>query len=179
MNPSKSIMLLENDPGKAERIRGLLLDSVDVSMEHFNALPEAVEKLDASSCDLFLLDMTNGAGGGIDAYRIIHHSSPEVPVLILVGDEISKDAKQALREGADETLNIGNLSSPLLIKSIHHAIENRKRKDQVRRLLFTMEQIPTSIFMVDRLGNIDFVNSRFVTLIGCKNHELIGENIDT
>jgi len=177
MNGALSILLLEDDAVRAERISALLSGTGQVRMEHCRALPEALETLNRSNCAACILDMDNGGLPGLDSYRVLHHSTPELPVLLITGNTASQEVAQALREGAEETLVLDEMDGRLLLKSIHHAIENRKRKDYLQRLLFTIEQIPTSILMADYHGDVDYVNSRFGALTGYMNHEIVGENI--
>lgn len=178
MNSSISIMLLEDDADRTGKISSLLENSGTLKLEKCRALPDALEKFNHSDYDIFLLDLENGLCQGIETYRIIHHSIPEVPVLLLSGCDDSPVVTQALREGAEDSLRFSDLSSQLLVKSIHHSIENKKRKEHAWRLLYTIEQIPTAIIMVDFLGNVDYVNSRFSALTGYMNYEICGENIN-
>jgi len=178
MGSSVNIMLLEDNKNRTEEIAALLGNTGKVKMESFRDLPGALEKLSLSEYDLFLLDLENRHAPGIETYRIIHSATPEIPVLVLSDRDDSPDAAQAVKEGAEDFLCFNRLNSPLLVKSIYHAIENKKRKEHTWRLLFTIEQIPTAIIMVDFLGNVDYVNARFSVLTGYKNHEICGENIN-
>ena len=178
MNQSLHIMLLEDDAARAEKITGLLQNPGTKKLDLCTSLPEALDKLNESSYDVLLLDLENRSAPALDSYRILHHSTPEMPVVLLADDEEEPALAQALREGAEDSLCFCQLGSPLLVKTIHHAIENKKRREHAWRLLFTLEQIPTSIIMVDFLGNIDFINSRFAELTGYKNFEICGENIN-
>jgi PAS domain S-box-containing protein len=171
-------MLLEGDAARAEEISGLLGNPGTARLDLCVSLSEALEKLGGASYDVLLLDLENGSAPPIDSYRILHHSTPELPVVLLADSEEKPIVAQALREGAEDSLCYSQLGSPLLVKTIHHAIENKKRREHAWRLLFTLEQIPTSIIMVDFLGNIDFINSRFAELTGYRNFEICGENVN-
>ncbi|HPB82273.1 MAG TPA: PAS domain S-box protein [Spirochaetota bacterium] len=147
------------------------------SFHYIDHLPEALENLSENRFDSIIVTDNTNSAGLVDIYRILHHSMPEIPIVILAESGNDPAVIQVLSEGADDIITRPEIDCRILERSLRYAIENKRRKEQIRRLLFTIEQIPASILIIDASGIIDYVNSQFIRITGYNRNDIIAENI--
>ncbi len=125
---SMKILLIEDNPADAEYIRELLLDQTEPSFEiaHEESLSRGAHRLEEGGIDLILLDLGLPDSQGIDSIRAMQARSGSVPVVVLTGLDDEETGIRALQEGAQDYLIKGELSSPLLVRSIRYAIERHR-----------------------------------------------------
>lgn len=147
------------------------------SFQYIDHLPEALENLSENRFDSIIVTDNTNSAGLVDIYRILHHSTPEIPIVILAESGNDPAVIQVMSEGADDIITRPEIDCRILERSLRYAIENKRRKEQIRRLLFTIEQIPASILIIDASGIIDYVNSQFIRITGYNRNDIIAENI--
>lgn len=147
------------------------------SFHYIDHLPEALENLSENRFDSIIVTDNTNSAGLVDIYRILHHSTPEIPIVILAESGNDPAVMQVMSEGADDIITRPEIDCRILERSLRYAIENKRRKEQIRRLLFTIEQIPASILIIDASGIIDYVNSQFIRITGYNRNDIIAENI--
>lgn len=149
----------------------------DYSLVFFNHLPDALDQLAENHFDLVIVSDTCRSSGLVDVYRILHHSMPEIPVVILAENRNDPAVEQVLYEGADDIITRVELDFRIVDRSLQYAIKNKKQREQIRRLLFTIEQIPASILIIDAAGVIDYVNTQFTKTSGYNKNDVIAESL--
>lgn len=70
----------------------------------------------------------------------------------------------------------GWTDQPLLIGMAQNITERKQAEDERRKLLWAVEQSPTSIVITDVKGTIEYVNHKFVQITGYEQKEAIGQN---
>src|SRR6202790_2889181 len=94
------ILLIEDNPGDADLVRLRLVESK--SEVHVNCVPrlsDALACLEAETPSLVLLDLNLPDSHGADTFRRIREKAPNVPVVILSGqDDEAWRSKPSTRE---------------------------------------------------------------------------------
>jgi signal transduction histidine kinase len=123
------ILLIEDNPGDARLIKEFLdeVTGTTFELDFVNRLSEGWKHLDGK--DAILLDLTLPDSSGFDTFEKIHSHAPAIPIIVLTGTDDDALAFKAVREGAQDYLVKGQVSSQLLGRSIQYAIE-RKRIDE-------------------------------------------------
>ncbi len=145
----------------------------DACITESPVLAEALDRLMTIRYDLVMIDEERSDPGPNDTCLIIRHSFPEIPVM-LVGNTLSSTGKA---RWADDRLAWEDMANPMVGRYLRACIENRKSGDSLRRMLFTFEQLPVSILICDRDGNVDYTNGRFSDMTGLGRDEIIAEDI--
>ena len=136
------ILLVEDNPGDARLISETLSESYADQFELFYS-----EHLEAASnlvrrevFDLILLDLTLPDSSGLHTFERMHAQAPMVPIIVLTGLDVESLGTEAVKKGAQDYLIKGQVDTPLLIRSIHHAIEREFAAKELR-LVYAEVQI--------------------------------------
>ncbi|SDC79187.1 bacterio-opsin activator domain-containing protein [Natrinema hispanicum] len=139
------VLLIEDNPGDARLIQEMLHETEelakrvrpgevsgrtpDISCE--TRLEEALETLADEHIDIVLLDLNLPDSEGLSTLETVHEAS-ETPIVVLTGVSDQQIGVKAIQRGAQDFLVKDEVTSELLIRTIHHAIE-RARQQRDRR----------------------------------------------
>ncbi len=134
MNPSTiDVLLIEDNPGDVHLVKTLLAQSnvaenapSVIDLAHTERLTSAQAMLYTDPCDLVLLDLSLPDADGLNSFLELNQSHPTIPVVILSGHADHDLAIQAVQLGAQDYLAKNDLSTNLLVKTIHHTIERHR-----------------------------------------------------
>jgi DNA-binding response OmpR family regulator len=120
-----NVLLIEDNPGDARRIREMLLESKDpsVTLAWSDRLSTGLEYLDAHQVDLILLDLSLPDSWGFDTFTKLRVKSKDLPVILLTGLDDEDLAMRAVREGAQDYMMKDNVTAESLARAIRFAIE--------------------------------------------------------
>ncbi len=140
------LLLVEDNPGDARLIEEMLSDAetllerVDLAASsglriHNEAtLAAGIDRLESGGIDVVLLDLGLPDSTGLETLASVVDAAELVPVIVLTGLQDERVGIQAIKGGAQDYLVKDEVSSDLLVRSIHHAIErNRQERDRRRR----------------------------------------------
>ena len=123
-----TIVLVEDSPQYAllvsEMLREGLSDSVDVRVH--STLDAASHDLGSGAIDCVLLDLGLPDARGVDALAQVRVLAPNVPVVVLSGQEDERVALKAVDQGAQDYLVKRHADSHLLSRAIRHAIQRKE-----------------------------------------------------
>ena len=136
------VLLVEDDPGDAARVRALLQEARTPSFTVAVAptVQDALDTLGEGSYDAVLLALSRAAvqsGVGFDAIRHLDKTAPVVVLGALDDEEI---AVKAVKRGAQDYLVKDRLIDELLVRSLRYAQErHRLLAEQNRRLEYELK----------------------------------------
>jgi signal transduction histidine kinase len=123
---SNRVLLIEDNPGDADLVRLRLVESnplVDVSC--VNRLADGIASLKEQAPALILLDLNLPDSHGAETFRKVLEKAPDVPVVILSGQDDQALAVKALHQGAQDYLVKGGVTSAQLDRAMRYAIERQ------------------------------------------------------
>ena len=162
-NAKRKILLIEDNLGDARFLREALADAAGASfeLEHVNELSVALGRLSQGGIDVVLLDLSLPDSVGLETFAKTHAAAPEVPMIVLSGQDDESLAIQTVHEGAQDYLVKGQVDGRLLARSIRYAIERKHSEEALakeRDLLHTLlENLPDRIYFKDE-------QSRFIRI---------------
>ena len=136
------VLLVEDDPGDAARVRALLQEARTPSFTVAVAptAQNALDELGVRPYDVVLLALSRAAvqsGEGFDAIRHLDRTAPVVVLGALDDEEI---AVKAVKRGAQDYLVKDRLIAELLVRSLRYAQErHRLLAEQHRRLEYELK----------------------------------------
>jgi signal transduction histidine kinase len=139
MDPqTTNVLLIEDNPGDADLVRLRLVEGKSpVSVNCVNRLSDGLASLARETPSIVLLDLNLPDSRGAETFRRVMEHSPNVPVVILSGQDDEALAIKALHQGVQDYLLKGNLSSKHLERAIHYAVE---RQGLLRALEISQKQ---------------------------------------
>ncbi len=148
------VLLIEDNPGDADLVRLRLVEGKSaVQVNCVPRLSDALACLDVETPTLVLLDLNLPDSHGAETFRKIMQKAPNVPVVILSGQDDEALALKAVHMGVQDYLVKADVTSKQLERALRYAVERQS-------LLLALE--------VTRKQQIEFKN-RFLSHV---SHEL-------
>jgi signal transduction histidine kinase len=132
------VLLIEDNPGDADLVRLRLVEGKSpVNVNCVNRLSEGLASLTRETPSVVLLDLNLPDSRGAETFRRVLEHAPNVPVVVLSGQDDEALAIKAVHHGVQDYLIKGNISSKHLERSIRYAVE---RQALLRALEMTQKQ---------------------------------------
>src|SRR5450432_4021458 len=169
---SLKILLIENDPNAADKIRAALPSSISGSfdLESVYLLADGIARLKRRGVMAVLLNLFLPDSTGIETFDELFASVSDVPILIVGGDAPEAVAQEAVRRGAQDYLLPGDLNGLSLPRALRNAIERKAIEDalyaETERAMVTLDSIGDAVLCTDVSGNITYLNAVAEALTG-------------
>lgn len=98
------------------------------------SVAQAQEFLEDHRVDIVLADLNVTDSLGMGTLHAVRAAAPETPVVVLTGSSDEAVGMEAVAAGAESYLRKSEASPPLLIRTIHHAIERRRLTGKLERM---------------------------------------------
>jgi len=136
--PTTQVLLIEDNPGDADLVRLRLIEGKSpVNVNCVNRLSDGLASLSLETPSVVLLDLNLPDSRGAETFRRVMEHSPNVPVVVLSGQDDEILASKALHQGVQDYLVKGDISSKHLERAIRYAVE---RQGLLRALEITQKQ---------------------------------------
>jgi signal transduction histidine kinase len=145
------VLLIEDDEDDYVIVRNLLTGAKSSPskfvLEWVTTYESALNEVDHGQHDVYLLDYLLGNRNGLELLHEMIERGCKAPIIFLTGQGDYKVDMEAMKAGAADYLEKGQISSPLLERSIRYAIERKKAESAVReserQLKFLSSQLLT------------------------------------
>jgi len=135
VNPLR-ILLIEDDEDDFILTRALLRETEDFlpSVEWIDTYDEALNNMVHNQYDVYLLDYRLGAEDGLSLLREATLQGCRGPIILLTGQGDHDIDLEAMRAGAADYLIKGEITAPLLERSIRYSIEQKRSEAELAEL---------------------------------------------
>ena len=129
------LLLVEDNPTDVALLRDALNENRLVKFElvHESRAAGACKRLRSEVFDLVMTDLALPDSNGLDTYRMIRAAARGVPVIVLTGLDDDETGILALREGAQDYLVKGQLTSRALARAARYAIDKKHHQEELRQ----------------------------------------------
>jgi signal transduction histidine kinase/DNA-binding response OmpR family regulator len=164
MDKPLHILLVEDNPGDADLIREMLPsdDESEFRVHCVSRLSDAVSHLHKQKTDLALLDLDLPDCQGLDTIRLTRKAAPEMPIVVLTGNQDEGVGIAAVQDGAQDFLIKGQTHRSQLSRVIRYAVHRHSDKEKMREserfLRLTLDALSSHIAIIDATGEILAVN---------------------
>jgi CheY-like chemotaxis protein len=136
-NENMNILLVEDNPADAVLFMELLEEGGhgDIKVTHVERLHKALELIQRLQPAAILLDLTLPDSYGLETFTKIQQTGPDIPILVLTGNDDESLAMEAVDKGAADFLFKGDMHCRLLIRSIQYAIRRKRNEAERERLI--------------------------------------------
>ncbi|MGB7600618.1 MAG: hybrid sensor histidine kinase/response regulator [Candidatus Sulfotelmatobacter sp.] len=132
------VLLIEDNPGDADLVRLRLVEGKSpVNVNCVNRLADGLASLTAETPAVILLDLNLPDSHGAETFRRVMEHAPNVPVVVLSGQDDEALAIKAVHQGVQDYLLKGNITSKHLERAIRYAVE---RQGLLRALEISQKQ---------------------------------------
>ena len=123
-----TILLIEDNPVDARLIKEMCLDceTIDLEIQCESRLASGIARLGTGSVTGVLLDLNLPDSQGIETLIRVETEFPEIPIIVLTGQEDETIAVDAVKQGAQDYLVKGTVDGNLLVRSLRYAIERKR-----------------------------------------------------
>jgi glutamate dehydrogenase (NAD(P)+) len=143
MSDRVRVLLIEDNAVQARLIEKLLAASTRPTLEVRTAgtVAEAVQRIGTAAFDVILLDLMLPDSREIETFARVHAHAHDIPIVILTGVDDMRLAGRAVDAGAYDFMLKTQITGPVLIRSIHYAIERaRARSGEWNSSMFRLAQ---------------------------------------
>ena len=179
-NPDKTVLLIENDQEQTRLIGAMFDDqgSYSFALTHVECLADAETYLAGHPVDIVLLDLGLPDPGELDSVRRARAAAPRASIVLLssLGDE--PKAIQAIHEGAQDYLIMGQIEPHKLMRALGNSVERKTNEEllfnEKERAQATLNCIADAVVCTDKSGNITFFNPIAGKMTGWPLNEAVG-----
>jgi signal transduction histidine kinase len=120
------VLLIEDNPGDADLVRLRLVEGKNhVAVSCVDRLSDGLASLTKTPPSVVLLDLNLPDCQGAETFRKVLENSPDVPIVILSGQDDEVLAVKALNQGVQDYLVKGSITSSALDRAIRYAVERQ------------------------------------------------------
>ncbi len=173
------VLVIEDYPEYAELVASILAKSQQPTFDVMTAgdLQAGLDLLSHEKPDVILLDMTLPDSRGMATLRKTMAAAPNLPIVMMTGQDDESLVTQALHEGAQDYLIKGQYEIALLSRAIHYAIERKRGQMALRasdnRFKQMIEKNADPIIIIDDRHMVRFANPAVADLFGRDRDTLI------
>src|ERR1700730_1356888 len=177
------ILLIDSNAEPAGKIRSALAaaGSDSFKVECVRQLSDGLERLSKRGIAAILLALSLPDCEGIEAFDKLFAVAPDIPILILGGNNQETIAKETLARGAQDYLLPDHLDAYSLTRALRNAIERKSIEDALfvekERAVATLNSIGDAVLCTDVLGKITYLNLVAETMTGWRREEAIGKSL--
>ncbi len=167
--------MIEDCAEDVEVVRILLTRTdVECRLEVADCLGDGIDRLARGNIDVVLLDLGLPDSHGLETYFAVQAASLDVPVVALSGLFDRALAMEAVRLGAQDYLVKGEITGPLVVRSMQFAIE---RMRQSQRLVEASREAGMAEVATGMLHNVGNVLNSVNVAANCMSDRLRGSRI--
>ncbi|VAW39674.1 hypothetical protein MNBD_CHLOROFLEXI01-336 [hydrothermal vent metagenome] len=127
------LLLVEDNLMDARLIKDLLHQAAGsdilpskIELTYADRMQSALQILQNTPCNLILLNLSLPDSSGLETFHTINGRYPTIPVILLSNQPDHGITTQAIQQGAQDNLNINDLTADSLVKAIHYALERHR-----------------------------------------------------
>jgi two-component system, cell cycle sensor histidine kinase and response regulator CckA len=167
-----SALLVEDNPADARLMREAVreAEATHINLTHVDTLEKALGRLSGEHFDVVMLDLTLPDADGIDTLLRVHNHAPSVPIVVLTGLDDEALAVRAVREGAQDYLVKGQVTSQLLVRAMRYATERKRAIEALQRseeyFRSLIENALDIIAVLDTEGTVRYGSPSILRVLG-------------
>ena len=130
------VLLVESDEDYIEELKDGLSRSrsSDLQIESVGELSQALARLSQGGFDAILLSLDLSDSRGMVTFDRAYAFAPDVPIIVLTGEPDEEAAVATVQGGAQDYLVKTEITPPMLVRAVRHAIERHRLFSALRSL---------------------------------------------
>lgn len=177
-----SILVIEDDPGDLGliqvnvRLAGIRRVGDQDPVVWAPTLAQGVIAAAGSNPDVILLDLSLPDSTGLKTVEAMRAAAPEVPIIVLTGQDNHRLAEEALQAGAQDYLVKGQFQHDALGRAIRHALVRQRLESRLSLFRAALNSVANGILITDIHSTIEWANPAFTRMTGFSLAEAVGRH---
>ncbi|MEI2623019.1 MAG: diguanylate cyclase [Giesbergeria sp.] len=177
-----SILVIEDEPGDLGliqayvRLAGIRRIGDQDPVVWASTLAQGVAAAAASMPDVILLDLSLPDSSGLHTVEAMRTVAPDVPIIVLTGQDDHQLAEAALQAGAQDYLVKGQFQHDALGRAIRHALVRQKLESRLSLFRAALNSVANGILITDIDSTIEWANPAFTRMTGFSLTEAVGRH---
>lgn len=148
------VFMVDDDEDDYVLTRDLLAEAEGARFEldWVDTYEAGLEAMGRAEHDVYLVDYRLGERDGLELLRAAIASGCKAPIIMLTGQGDHIVDVAAMEAGAADYLDKGQLSAPLLERSIRYAIEHKRAEGKLKRTVAELERSNAELARFNRLA---------------------------
>lgn len=175
-----SILVVEDDPGDLGltksfvRLAGMRTVGDNDAVVSAPTLAEGVAAALVRRPDVVLLDLSLPDSMGLSTVQAMRAALPDVPIIVLTGQDDHQLAEAALHAGAQDYLVKGQFDHDALGRAIRHALVRQKLESRLHLFKAALNSVANGIVITDVHATIEWANPAFTRMTGIALADAVG-----
>jgi diguanylate cyclase len=129
----QTVLLIEDNPGDARLIGEMLAEDLadPFCLSCVDRVSRGLEFLAAQLPALVLLDLSLPDSHGLETFSKVYAHSPNVPIIVLTGNDDQSLALSAVKSGAQDFLTKGKFDREVLVRAMRYSIERKRYQEEL------------------------------------------------
>jgi len=142
MSKRLHVLIVEDNPADVDLIRDALpeMGPTRFHSESVPRLSEALARLATGGIDFVMADLGLPDSQGLATFRKLRQAAPDLPIIVLTGNDDQEMAVAAVREGAHDFLVKSQANGDLLVRAVRYAIERKRTEKALHHAKESLEE---------------------------------------
>ena len=176
------ILIVDDMPTNLKLLSIALKEAYDTEIAQDGETAIELAKLKKPS--LILMDILMPKMDGFETFRRLRgdNATKDIPVVFITSDHSIQSEIRAFQEGANDYIT-KPIVSPILIARIQNILNQvkidealKQSEKEAKKLSMAIENSPSSVFITNVNGKIEYVNPKFTEITGYAPEEVVGKN---
>ncbi len=135
MNNALTILIIEDNEDDFLLLREMIESSDEITTRilHADRIEQAYARAEENSIDLAIIDLQLPDSVGLDTFLIFNERFPSIPSVIMTGVKDLNMAVEAVKQGAQDYLHKGEISTSAIVRTIQYAIERQRLSSSLKK----------------------------------------------
>jgi diguanylate cyclase (GGDEF)-like protein/PAS domain S-box-containing protein len=177
------ILIVEDNPADHRLFRQMFgeVQHAPYELLHANTLSAALLCLEQETIDVVFLDLGLPDSQGLNTFQRLYRQIPDIPIVVLSGEDNEEWAAEAVRQGAQDYLIKGEVNGALLLRSMRYACERMRFRqalsDSETKYRALFESAGDGIAILTGKGEFVDCNGRALQMFHVPRAALIGKTL--
>lgn len=128
MEKNINVLLVEDNPADTRFMQEIFLETPfrGLPLVCVDRLQKGIERVRQGGIDVVLLDLTLPDSQGLSTFTALHNREPDLPIIVLTGQDDHDLSVRAVSAGAQDYLVKGTFNSDSLLRIIRYALERAR-----------------------------------------------------